>query len=247
MLEGTIFVSLIDCSRYSKGMIMKKNKFFQIVVLAAITISSFILFNSCDTTETQDATISVSLSSETALPKITDDPIQLDEVKILFKDIKIKNQSNNQHPHIKVGTFMVSLNLNGMTTDFAVANVSQGIYDRVKFEVHRLEDSEDPPDPEFRDGALNYSVIVKGTYNSLQFRYRSRKSAHQDLKLETPVEVGDNETANLTITVDPYSWFFDGDVPMNPSDPSNENLIDNNIERSFKKCYRDDDHNGMGD
>lgn len=224
---------------------MISNKFYRIVVLTIFSIFSLILFNSCDTTETQDATISLSFSSGTAIPKITDDTIQLDEVKILFKDIKIKNQSNNEHPHIKVGTFMVNLNLNGITTDFAVANVSPGIYDRVKFEVHKLEDSEEPPDPEFRDGALNYSVIVKGTHNSLQFLYRSRKSAHQDLKLESPIEVGDNETANLTITVDPYSWFFDGDVLMDPNDPANDNLIDNNIEKSFKKCYRDDDHNGL--
>ncbi len=224
---------------------MISNKFYRIVVLTIFSIFSLILFNSCDTTETQDATISLSFSSGTAIPKITDDTIQLDEVKILFKDIKIKNQSNNEHPHIKVGTFMVNLNLNGITTDFAVANVSPGIYDRVKFEVHKLEDSEEPPDPEFRDGALNYSVIVKGTHNSLQFSYRSRKPAHQDLKLESPIEVGDNETANLTITVDPYSWFFDGDVLMDPNDPANDNLIDNNIEKSFKKCYRDDDHNGL--
>lgn len=226
---------------------MISNKFYRIVVLTIFSISFFILFNSCDTAETQDATMSVSFNSVTAIPKITDDTIQLDEVKILFKDIKIKNQASNEHPHIKVGTFMVNLNLNGITTDFAVANVSPGIYDRVKFEVHKLEDSEEPPDPEFRDGTLNYSVIVKGTHNSLQFRYRSRKSAHQDLKLESPIEISDNETANLTITVDPYSWFFNGDVLMDPNDPANENLIDNNIEKSFKKCYRDDDHNGLGD
>jgi hypothetical protein len=230
--------------RISKGNKMIAKKFFQIVLLFT---TSFIWFNGCDTAEPTDATISISISTVTAIPKITNDTIELDEVKILFKDIKIKNQTNNEHRHIKVGTFMVDLNLNGMTTDFAVANVNSGIYDRVKFEVHRLEDSEDPPDPEFRDGALNYSVIVKGKYNSLQFRYRSRKSAHQDLKLEAPIEVGENEVANLTITVDPHSWFYDGNVLMDPNDPGNENLIDNNIEKSFKKCYRDDDHNGLVD
>jgi hypothetical protein len=226
---------------------MLNNKLFRIVSLTIFSIFFFVFFNGCDTAETNNSTISISFTSGTEIPKINDDTIQLDEVKILFKDIKIKNQANNQYPHIKVGTFMVNLNLNGMTTDFAVANVSPGVYDRVKFEVHRLEDSEDPPDPEFRDGSLNYSIIVKGTHNALQFRYRSRKSAHQDLKLESQMQVGENEIANLTITVDPYSWFFDGDVLMDPNDPGNENLIDNNIEKSFKKCYRDDDHNGLGD
>jgi hypothetical protein len=230
--------------RVSEEYKMFANKFLPILLLLSLP---FILFTSCDTAESNDATISVSISTDTSIPKVTDDTIELDEVKILFKDIKIKNQANNEHRHIKVNTFMVNLNLNGMTTDFAVANVSPGIYDRVKFEVHKLEDSEEPPDPEFRDGNLNYSVIVKGKYNSLQFRYRSRKSAHQDLKLETPIEVGENERANLTITVDPHSWFYNNSVLMDPNDPGNENLIDNNIEKSFKKCYRDDDHNGLVD
>ncbi len=102
---------------------MSKKSFYQRILLIILFILAIILFTNCDTAETNNATISVSFSSETAIPKITDDTIQLDEVKILFKDIKIKNQSNNEHPHIKVGTFMVNLNLNGITTDFAVANV----------------------------------------------------------------------------------------------------------------------------
>lgn len=226
---------------------MISNKICQTCFLTIFSISCFFLFNGCDTAEANGSTISLSLYSETAISKIINDTIQLDEVKILFKDIKIKNQASNEESHIKVGTFMLNLNLNGVTTQFAVANVSPGIYDRVKFEVHRLEESEEPPDPEFRDGALNYSAIVKGTYNSLQFHYRSQKSAHQDLKLELPIELSDNETANLTITVDPYSWFYNGDVLMDPNDPANRNQIENNIENSFKKCYRDDNLDGVSE
>ena len=90
-------------------------------------------------------------------------------------------------------------------------------------------------------------MIVKGKYNSEDFIYKSRKSAHQDLKLETPIEVDENEIANLTITVDPFSWFSDGTNLLDPTDPVNENDIDNDIKDSFKKCFRDDNHDGVAE
>jgi len=55
---------------------------------------------------------------------------------------------------------------------------------------------------------LRYSVIVKGIFNSTPFIYKSRKPAHQDLKLETPLVVDEDGVANLTILVDPFSWFY---------------------------------------
>jgi hypothetical protein len=170
--------------------------------------------------------------------------MQLDTVKILLRDIKLKNQSGNDEKNIKVGPFVVYLSLTGTTTDFAVGNVPPGNYDRIRFKVHTLEDSETPPDPEFKEGYLRYSVIVKGKYNYIPFVYKSKKSAHQDLKLESPVKVEDNSTANLTITIDIVNWFYKDNILMDPNDPTNENDINNNIKHSFKRCFRDDDRDG---
>ena len=209
-----------------------------------------ILFSSCDTAESNDPTLSLSMSVNTSLPKITDDTINLDSVKILLRDIKIKKQSGNDSLNVKVGPFVVYLNLAGMTTDFAVSNIDPGSYDRIRFRVHKLEDSETPPDPEFKDStdsSLRYSVIVKGTFNSVPFIYKSRKSAHQDIKLDTPIVVEENSSANLTITVDPLNWFVENGVVLNPNDSSNVNDIDNNIKDSFNKAFRDNNYDGIGD
>ena len=208
------------------------------------------LFSACDTAETTNSTVSLSFHSSQPLAKVADDTIELDTVKILLRDIKIKNQAGNNEPNLKVGPFVVYLDLSGMTTDFAIGDIPSGLYDRIRFRVHKIEDSETPPDAEFKEGNnsdLRYSVIVKGKYNSEDFIYKSRKSAHQDLKLETPIEVDENEIANLTITVDPFSWFSDGTTLLDPTDPANENDIDNNIKDSFKKCFRDDNHDGVAE
>ena len=49
---------------------------------------------------------------------------------------------------------------------------------------------------------------------------------------KTPIRVVNNSVANLTITEDhPIGWFYKDGILMDP----------NNIERSFKKCFRDND------
>ena len=229
---------------------MRSKLISRIILFAIFNLLALGLFSACDTAETNYVTASLSFSSGANLNKGMDGTFQLDTVKILLRDIKIKNQSANDGHPVKVGPFVVYLNLEGMTTDFAVGNIFAGTYDRVKFEIHKVGAAETSPDPEFwegNDSNLRYSVIVKGKYNSEDFIYKSRKSAKQDLKLETPVEVGENEIANLTITVDPYTWFYDDTTPLDPTNPDNESEIDKNIKESFKKCFRDDNRDGTAD
>lgn len=219
--------------------------------IAVIIVFIFPLFLivSCDTTETNNGTLSLSFSSGSSSQKVTADTLTLETVKILLRDVKIKQQSGDDSLDIELGPFVVSLNLEGMTTDFAVGDIPPGSYDRVRFRVHKLGGSETPPDPEFRDSSdgSRYSVIVKGNINSIPFIYKSRESADQDLPLVTPLEIGKNESANLTITVDPYSWFYNMGILLDPTDPANESDIDNNIENSFEKCFEDNNHDGLVD
>jgi hypothetical protein len=203
--------------------------------------------------------VSLSFSTPGLVQKITDDTITLDTVKILLRDVKLKYETESENDIsnddddevlVKVGPFVVYLNLNGVTTDFAVSNIPAGTYNEVKFKIHKIEASDSPPDPEFEEGddnSLRYSVIVKGIYNSIPFVYKSRKSAHQKIDFENPLVVESNTFTNLTITVDPSKWFVKDNMILDPTDPANENDIDNNIKDSFKQCFKDDDHNGDND
>lgn len=227
---------------------MKTAKFRSFSIAAALII--LLGFTACDTTENTNGTVSLTFSKGLTISKITDTALELDTVKILIRDIKIKSKSGSDSSSIKVGPFVVKLNLTGNTTDFAVSNIPPNSYERIKFEIHKIEASEPAPDPEFRDGtdeSLRYSVIVKGKYNMVPFVYKSRKSAKQDLKLENPIIVDENGVANLTITVDPFTWFADGTNTLDPTNPANENDIDNKIKESFKKAFRDNNHDGNED
>jgi hypothetical protein len=235
-------------------------KILRIMLYPAVMLVLMFISQGCDTTQTTGGSVSLSFAPGIGVPKVNAD-IQLTEVKILLRDVKLEKESDGkpesedgsdetETENVKVGPFVVHLNLAGTTTDFVVNNIPAGIYDELKFEIHKLEASETPPDPEFKEGddsSQRYSVIVKGFYNSNSFVYKSRKSAHQHLEFENMLVIEDNTSTNLTITVDPNTWFYNNGVLMDPTDPANENDIDNNIERSFKKAFEDRDHDGEHD
>jgi hypothetical protein len=215
----------------------------------------FVLNQGCDSTEPDGSRISLSFSTPAVTDKITDDTLVLDTVKILLRDIKLgfeKDPNNwgsstgdDQEINVKVGPFVVYLNLAGVATNFAVSTIPEGTYNKIKFKIHQVEPNEPPIDPEFKEGdnnSLRYSVIVKGIFNSQSFIYKSRKPAHQKLMLDTPIVVEPNTITDLTITVDPSTWFMKDGVYLDPNDPANENDIDNNIKDSFKRCYKDDNY-----
>jgi hypothetical protein len=210
----------------------------------------FFSFSGCGSLEPQDAKITLSFSGGTIIDKIQEDTLKLDMVKILLREIRIRSQSTDDTMNVRADPFVAHLDLSGITTDFTVANIPPGNYDRIKFKVHKIGGSETSPDPEFKEGtdeSLRYSIIIKGSVNSNPFVYKSRKSAHQDLKLETPINVEENGVVNLTIIVNPFSWFTDGANILDPTDPVNENNIDNNIKESFKKAFQDNNHDGIID
>lgn len=212
-----------------------------------ILLFSFLLVG-CESTEPNETSLSISFLSESGLQKVSADDLQITEVKLLVRNLKMKDLQDSMQ--IKAGPLVVNLNLEGLTTEFAASEIPPGAYSRVRFEIHKIEDSETPPDAEFKEGSESskrYSTIVKGTINGEPFTYRSRKSAVQDIKLDEDLVVEEGADANLTIKVDPVTWFYNGDQFLNPNDNSNDDKIDNNLKNSFKRAYCDKDRNGQID
>ncbi len=244
------------------------NHFLKGIAFTIAVIFVFLLQGcNSNTTGPVGSTVSLSFATNSGLNKTNLTSIELDTVKILIRDVKLENESdssdyeshsgmdkitgdNYRSEDVKVGPFVVLLNLNGITTDFAVNNIPAGSYNEIKFKIHQIQASEVPPDPEFKDGndeAHRYSVIVRGKYNSVPFVYKSRKPAYQKIKLDSLLQVQDNSITNLTITVDPNSWFMNGQTELDPTDSTNAYIIDNNISRSFRSAFEDDNHDGQCD
>ena len=177
----------------------------------------------------------------------------LDTVKILIKDIKLNVSNNNQDSNnFKTGPFVLFLKTPFFTVnEISTALIPAGSYDKIKFEIHKLNNNEVSPDPEFSDVNGTYSVIVKGWYLGNYFVYKSSKSAHQMINFSDTIPLSaTGARTNITLVVKPYIWFIKNNVYLDPNLPANSNDIDNNIKDNFKhnlKAFRDNDKNGVPD
>lgn len=176
----------------------------------------------------------------------------LDTVKILIKDIKLNVANNNQDSNnFKTGPFVLYINTFSTINEISTALIPAGSYDKIKFEIHKLNNNEVSPDPEFSDANGTYSVIVKGWYLGNYFVYKSSKSAHQMINFSDTIPLATTGArTNITLVVKPYIWFIKNNVYMDPNVPANSNDIDNNIKDNFKnnlKAFRDNDKNGVPD
>lgn len=224
----------------------------RINIYLTFLFTSLILITSCKdstTNSTAGDNITVSLALDKGLNKIASDPIVLDTVKILLKDIKFR-QATGDSSNVKVGPMVVHLNLNGNPTEFAAGIVIAGNYDKIKFRLHKPEAGDIISDTEFiagTSGELRYSVIIKGTYNGVPFIYKSTKTATQEVNLKNYVNLTAEVKTNVTLSVDANSWFYKDTVVLDPNNIDNQNDIDNYIKDSFKKAFRDANKDGIAD
>ncbi|MBK6773732.1 MAG: hypothetical protein IPG78_16685 [Ignavibacteria bacterium] len=211
-------------------------------------------FYGCSDTVTNPAdtdNLSFSALSSTDSTGDSQNILVLDTVKILIKDIKLNVSNNNQDStNFKTGPFVLFVNLTSNINLITSAIIPSGSYDKIKFEVHKLNNDEAVPDPDFADANGRYSVIVKGKYLGNYFVYRSTKSAHQILNFPTAVSVSPDIKSNITMVIKPYIWFISNGVYLDPRIPANSNDIDNNIKNNINnnfKAFKDDDRNGLPD
>ncbi len=171
----------------------------------------------------------------------------LDSVKVLLKNIKLNvAAASDDSVNFKTGPFVVKLNMNSNVNVISSSLIPEGTYDKVKFEIHKIEDGEIAIDTAFSFGGGRYSVVVYGKFNLVPFIYRSTKSAHQKLNFSPGVGISSATKSNITLSVQPYSWFWTGSDYLDPMNASNENDIDNKIKASFK-AFKDNNKDGIPD
>ena len=183
--------------------------------------------------------------------------VTITSAKMLVRKIEFKNDLEDDgladdSLDFETGPFVVELNLDGSLNTVAVNNVPAGQYDEVEFDVHKPEDNETPPDPDFKIGTSGderFSIIIQGIYDGEDFTYRSSENMDQELELLSPLNITeDTGSINVTLTVDLSEWFVDENgSPLDPTSGANENAIDESIERSFEDAFEDNDEDGEED
>jgi hypothetical protein len=195
-----------------------------------------------------DKSLSVSVKSDNSIDNPADE-IVITEAKALITEIEFELEGSGTSQEIKAGPIVVNFNLSGGIQTILSSNIPSGVYNKVKFQIHKPEDTEPIPDPEFREGTSGnqrYSFIVKGSYNGNSFIYKSRKSTNIVINFDKAVNF-QATGLNLTVLFNQFSWFKSGSVILDPGNSSHENEIDDNIKSSFKRAFKDDDKNGSPD
>ncbi|MDQ3019078.1 MAG: hypothetical protein M3R36_00680 [Bacteroidota bacterium] len=218
-----------------------------------VLFSLLLLFGSCkeDTVSPQSDSDNLDMSV-LSTPDFTDNSgtLVLDTVKVLIKDIKLNVAGGSDSTNFKVGPYVFYLNLNSSINTLTSALIPAGTYDKVKFEIHKLENNEVPPDPDFLDANGRYSVVVKGSFNGVPFIFKSDKSAHQKLNFPNSLIITAGGRSNITIKVSPYMWFYENNSFLDPNDPANRNNIENNIKDNINnnfKAFKDNNKDGIPD
>ena len=249
---------------------MKALKIF--LTLWIIVTVSFLVFllNGCSNSAgPQSGNFSMSVKSGNQLSKIQSDSLLITSAEILVEDLKIEgtktsvansgddsivvfggNDAEDNEVELKMGPFIMPLNLNGAVNTFTLNNIPPGTYVGAKFQIHRLDKDEVPPDTIFADSSFNdggYSVVVKGIINGALFTYKSRVTANEKIFFANPVVMNNVNFINVTLQVDPYTWFYVDGHYLDPNNLNNREMIDWQIRYSFKKGFEDDHKDGHED
>lgn len=196
------------------------------------------------------------MSPETA--SLAPDSIRLTRVRILLRDVRF--ESTNDTVDYRSLPMAIDLQGPGVLKDVYVGSLPPGMYDRIRFRVHRIEDEDlrmIPPvlRPEFEDflAGDRYSIIVDGIVFTggasmgENFTYRSRIDEEQRIDLDPALSVSETSPVTVTMTLDTGMWFREsGGMLLDPRLGSNENTIDDNMKASID-LFEDNDRNGFDD
>jgi len=165
--------------------------------------------------------------------------VTVDEVKLLLKTIKFTRVEDDEALDFRSEMVAVTLDLGGAANSVAVADLPPDSYKRITFVIHKPEETEPIPDPEFRDGPSGnqrYSVIIRGTADGEPFELKIRESIQQRLELEPPLVVEEGSGAiKVTLLADVEAWFVAEDgQPLDPRREDDADEIADRIEDTFR-------------
>jgi len=228
---------------------LEKSYLIIILFLSVFLIMGYI-FSGCSTNNVVDDNSSDNLTLSVKSNNQVDNPantLTISSAKFLVKEIEFETEGSSNSHEYEIGPYVVNLNMSGMLIEIIKGNIPSGRYEKIKFEIHKPEDNEPIPDPEFREGSSGqqrYSVIAKGTFNGVNFVYKSRQSINMKLTFQNLINITSTSAFNITAIVNPYKWFYANGNYIDPSNPNNANTIDNNIKNSFENIFEDNDKDG---
>lgn len=169
----------------------------------------------------------------TAVFEIDDDfGITVNEVKLFIREMKLEGARNTRDFNTR--DFILNVPTDGSPFEITHVDIPRGFYDELELDIKKPESKVELNDPEFRDGSGSYSLVVKGTFNGVDFTYRSDKDFEFEADINPHLEIRSGQTSVIALTMDFEGWFKgDNDGFLDPNDSRNTKQINDNIKDSF--------------
>lgn len=149
----------------------------------------------------------------------------------------------------RTGAFLIDLTgaaLEGQVVRLRDVSVEAGLYDEIEFDIEKVTLTEAGDNAALKELAQKEaSIIIDGYIDGAAFQFVTSEHVEQERKASFEVTEGDNK--NVTINIDPSSWFTgEGGKRLDPRESSARSEIENNLKRSID-AFDDDDKNGGED
>lgn len=206
----------------------------------------------------------VVAAGDTTVIALGTDTVIVRSLAVVLRKIELKrldvascdsNPSNGDCEEFEAGPVLATFPLGAANTAAAVTvNAPAGQYDKLEFEIHKTDSTEDrafvTANPDFK----NISIRVTGTFSHAgsrsDFVFLSTLDASEELAFNPPLTVVDGTPANLTIRLDVSTWFVNGGALIDPASANvggpNEGIVQNNIKNSVA-AFEDDNRDGRDD
>ena len=190
--------------------------------------------------------------------KPTADSIVITRARIVIRTLKlhINGDADDTLTHeshdgdvdvIKAGPFVAEFNSTGEKI-ISTITIPPGTYDHIKFEIHKLNENEDPSllnDPLFGDfvNGGRYTFIIDGFAYvngvAYPFQFKSSQTDNVEVFLNPPAVMDATHVYDLTLIFDPRLMFGrPGMRPLDPRDVDNQHDIEKLLKNSIKALNR---------
>lgn len=173
------------------------------------------------------------------------DSIRIIRIRILMSRLMLfpENSSSSTGVIFKSDPFVYDLSVSAGEAVLGKSDVPEGIYEKVKLEIHRFSTSELSQytnDQIFKDFASSdrYTILIEGiSYlngNPSTFTFKSNAVANLALVLEPKLNMKNNTNTKIILQVDPNFFFKKWESILDPNDSKNTTDIENAIINTIK-------------
>lgn len=186
--------------------------------------------------------VKMQVASSSAPKAASSNHVTLTSVKMLVEELELESVEDDS-TDFEIENQVVELPLDGSSYQLSAENIASGMYDEFEMEVEGIDDDDNVNDPDFTEGSDETSIVIKGTYNSQDFTFKSEEDFEFEFEFNPPIQIDENTKSvdiNLMINID--TWFVDGSGnELDPTDPNNREQIEENIKNSFEADKDEDD------